>query len=288
MTTPGVLHFSRDRKVAPKGYWGGMHKGKDRGWVASIANSFGLPAGTSCPGQTPFCVSCYAVNAENYSPAVKAAMAHNLALLLDCRGNIDAMAALLDVGVTAFERAFDKTGLPEADRVFRIHWDGDFFDENYALAWRQVMLAHPDIAFWTYTRSFTPPVDVVPILAGVENLALYLSTDEFNWQRAHDVASRFDVRLALCGIDFRTAREMALDSPGPAPRVCPENRGTLPLMDDNGRGACVECRLCIRGTADIIFATSKREDLLHGQGRLFPTGNLTVPVAIRSRRKALA
>lgn len=257
-------------------------RGRDRGYVSSIDNSFGLPAGRSCPGATPFCASCYALNSERYSNNVSIAMAHNLELLLRAKTQ-QGMEALLGEALDRFRRQFDRTGLPERDRIFRIHWDGDFFSKDYALAWRAVIAHNPDVAFWTYTRSFVGVLNVVPALAGLENLALYLSVDEHNWRAAHEVAETYDVRLALCGDDFRSARELGFDD-GSKPIVCPENKGTLPLMNDKGRGACAECRLCIVGNRDIIFAASKVEDLDNGQGRLFVRPPTVVPVAIRSRR----
>jgi hypothetical protein len=286
MPQAGRLHLSKDRKVSPRGSWAGMHKGRDRGFVSTLANSFGLPAGGSCPGATGFCVSCYAINAERYSPNTAAAMQHNFDLLLACDGNVNAMRDLLLEALERFRRSFDHTGLPEKDRIFRIHWDGDFFSESYALAWKRAMLANDDVDFWTYTRSINDDCNVVPILEGVGNLALYISTDEWNWARAHELATRYDVRLALVADDFRRGRELRHDSElGQRAIVCPENKGLLPLMNDDGRGACAECRLCIIGHRDIIFSATKVEDTEAGQGRLFKTGPFQVPVAIRSRKR---
>lgn len=292
MPVEGRLHLSKDRKVSPKGYDGGTYltnngkgKRKPRGYVASLANSFGLPAGHTCPGATAFCESCYALDAETYRTQVARAMDHNLDLLL-AAGTVEGMEALLVEMLGRFRHSFDRTGLPERDRVFRIHWDGDFFSIDYAEAWASVIAHNPDVRFWVYTRSFRAPVDVVPNLAPLANCALYLSTDEYNWGDAHAVVARWpQVRLALCATDYRQGRDLAL--PGTRPIVCPENKGTLPLMNDSGRGACVECLLCVKGNRDIIFSTSHVEDVDEGQNRLFGNAALTppvtVPVAIRPR-----
>lgn len=245
-----VLHLSFDRKVSPRGWY---QKSRDR-WVATIPNSFGLPAGTSCPGKTEFCVSCYADHAEN-SAGVAGLVNHNLELL-QAACDVDAMAELIDEMLVRYERHADYAGIDGRGRVFRIHWDGDFFSADYATAWSLAAHAHPSIDFWTYTRSFVPALNVAPILAAVPNLALYLSVDAANAEHAPAVLDAYDVNVALCGSDYNRARAL-LDRPSAI--RCPENAGRIALMT-NGTGACVECAICTVGRRDILFATSHVDD----------------------------
>jgi hypothetical protein len=251
------LKLSTDRKVSPRGYWqeGGVRRGR---WLASTLNSFGLPPHTTCPGATQFCSSCYAINSMQ-SQGVAGLLNHNLRLLQAADG-VSGMADLLAAMVARFRRQADTQHLTDAERVFRIHWSGDFFSIDYTLAWAEAIRSSPDVRFWAYTRSFTPPVDAVPILARLPNLALYLSVDRWNVDAAIDSRRRHPtIRLAYCDVDYAHARTLAVRAEAsPVPLVCPENAERVPLMS-NGRGACVECRLCPDARRDILFSTSHRE-----------------------------
>lgn len=243
------LKLSHDRKVSPRG----VYQASRRRWIPTVPNSFGLPAGDSCPGKTPFCESCYAKVSEN-SERVGEAMRHNLALLQDA-GSVDNMTVLLAEMVHRYVKHAERVGLTASDRIFRIHWDGDFFSRDYAEAWGRVIRAIPDVTFWAYTRSFVGPVNVVPILSGIDNLVLYLSADSWNIEEATRLVNIYpDVRLALCAEDYETGRALSERRA----IVCPENAGKMPLMRE-GRGACVDCQLCPQGRSDVIFSTSHRE-----------------------------
>lgn len=247
-----LLHLSKDRKVSPHGIY---QASRDR-WLPTVHNSFGLPSGESCPGKTPFCTSCYAAISEN-SQGVAEAMRYNLQLLTQAR-TVSGMTRLLAHMIARYRMEAQRIGLPPKDRIFRIHWDGDFFSTDYAQAWANVIRDNAGVQFWAYTRSFVPPVDVVPILAGIPNLVLYLSVDEWNAEHARAQVARYpDVLLAYCTIDYKTGRQLAGDRKA---IVCPENAERMPLMKD-GRGACVDCQLCPKGRSDVLFSTSHREDV---------------------------
>lgn len=62
---------------------------------------------------------------------------------------------------------------------FRVHWSGDFFSKSYARAFAAVIRAYPDVTFWAYTRSFR----FLEPLYALENLVLYLSLDNANWEK---------------------------------------------------------------------------------------------------------
>lgn len=245
-----LLSLSRDRKVSPFSKYRpdyGVH-------TATILNSFGLPAGASCPGRTDFCGACYGVNAEKRDNVAKS-LRRNLQLLLEAeaRGGVEALADLLHRSLRPWRTQSAK--LPPEHNIFRIHWDGDFFSVSYAEAWVRVMAQHPDTQFWTYTRSFGHPVDVVPTLVEVENLSLYLSVDSQNMERAMWVRCAYpSINFALCASTHDIARDLVPLERQAVP--CPENNRTIPLVGEDGRGACVSCGLCVRGNRDITFASA--------------------------------
>ncbi len=253
------LLLSHNRKVANIG----TYQRNRRRWVAAIPNSFGLPSGVSCPGRTPFCDECYADGSEN-SQHVRENLEHNLALLQKA-SSVEAMEMLIVRMLSEYVRVANGHKIPEKDRIFRIHWDGDFFSLDYAQAWALAMARFPTVQFLAYTRSFRGAVNVVPILANVPNFELYLSADKWNIDEALELVDQYpQVHLALCAEDFERGRALSPDRPS---RACPENAGILPLMGpiskDNptgpGRGACVACKICFEGRGHIIFTTSHQE-----------------------------
>jgi hypothetical protein len=267
------------------GYHGGFitrqnGKKKDRGMVAKIQNSFGLPGGHSCPGRTGFCDDCYAMrNSEIVFPNVGRAMWHNWDVLetFYVQHGIDGYIALLEEAVRRFEKQIDYYELDESQRVFRIHWDGDFFSHDYAVAWAQVIRNHPRIKFWVYTRSFhkvNGSINVIPdlLLVPPDNLQIYLSIDWQNYSYARLIVESYDqVLLAACAEDYAKCRWLIdatrgiyqqeyRSTHGKGMTPCPENAQRIPLISDTGVGACVKCGICIRGSRDIMFSTSHKEN----------------------------
>lgn len=193
-------------------------------------------------------------------PGVRFVLEHNLNLLTSA-GSVEAMAELLAEMVGRYWRWAERKAYPMEDRIFRIHWDGDFFSVDYAAAWRKVIQANPRIKFWTYTRSFGEPVNVVPTLAGLPNLKLYLSVDQWNLYAAGEMLRAYpDVLVAGCAEDYRRAREMVPPERIKVAVICPENSGRIEL-NAKGVGACVTCKLCPDGRRDILFSTSHRENI---------------------------
>jgi hypothetical protein len=165
MTTP-QLKRSHDRKVA--------NLVTKNGKQAAIANTFGLPAGKaySCPGATSVCESvCYAGKLEKLFKGVKANLLHNWELLKDA--DEPTMVDLLENMIADFKKDCEKKNAP---LLFRIHWDGDFFNDTYTRAWQYIILNNTDIKFWVYTRVQSAAV----MLKGIPNLSLYYSTDSEN------------------------------------------------------------------------------------------------------------
>jgi|SRR6478609_1757831 len=248
-----TLTRSHDRKVA--------NLVNKPGKASVIANSFGLPSGIqfSCPNATSFCEKiCYAGKLEKIYKGVKNVLVNNFADILyaDYLNGIDGMVAILDDMVTEFEAECDKRN---ADKLFRIHWDGDFYSVDYAKAWAIVIKRHSAIQFWVYTRSFDS-VNVIPTLAGIDNLRLFLSADNVNIAKANEIAGQFPgVFIATVADTFAEARETIIDSSRNS-YACPENRKAIPLISEKG-SACKRCGICIgntRASGDVLFSVKKR------------------------------
>ena len=241
--TPMKLKRSNDRKVA--------NSVSPNGKTPNIANTFGLPAGKeySCPNQTPTCASvCYAGKLEKVYKGVRENLLHNWELLRNA--DYETMVALLTDMINDFKKDCDKRG---ADKLFRIHWDGDFFNDTYVLAWAETIRVNPDVQFWVYTR--------VPfaaeMLKGIRNLSLYFSTDDDNVETAKELKSVHGIRLAYLGKTFAVTETVMKELTGKPGAKCPENAKKIPLISTNG-SACVTCGLCVYGKADIRFSASKK------------------------------
>jgi len=234
---------SKDRKVA--------NLVTPNGKQASIANTFGLPAGKaySCPGATSVCESvCYAGKLEKVFPTVKKNLLHNWELLKDA--DHDTMEALLTEMIEEFIIDCERRN---AKMLFRIHWDGDFFSDEYAFAWKHVILNHPNVQFWVYTRVKSAAV----MLKDIDNLSLYYSTDSENKDTGVDLKTTHGIRLAYLAKNFAIGQadmKALTNKPG---AKCPENLKAIPLISQKG-SACVSCGLCVYSKADIVFSATKK------------------------------
>jgi len=239
------LYLSSDRKVAAQATAGGNVK---------VPNAFGLPAGKaySCPGATSVCDGvCYAGKIERQYSAVFTRLNSNFTLLESV--GIDGKRDLLRIMLWQFIANCERKAV---DKSFRIHWDGDFYSTEYAQAWADVIREFPEITFWVYTRSFVPAMNVIPIIAGIPNLAVYLSVDTENEIHAADILAEFpDVRVAVLADTMDNAAVVMRELTGKPGAKCPELIGAIPLISD--KGACNACGLCPFGKADIRFASSK-------------------------------
>ena len=236
---------SKDRKVA--------NAVTPNGKQASIANTFGLPAGKaySCPGATTICETvCYAGKLEKVFPGVKKNLLHNWELLRNA--DMDTMLILLDEMIVEFIADCDKKNAP---KLFRIHWDGDFFNDTYTYAWKVIVENHPDIQFWVYTRVKSAAL----ILNGIDNLSLYYSTDSENKEIGVELKKDHGIRLAYLAKNFAIGQadmKALTNRPG---AKCPENLKAIPLISAKG-SACVSCSLCVYSKSDIVFSASKKQD----------------------------
>ena len=237
------LKRSNDRKVA--------NAVSPNGKTPTIANTFGLPAGKaySCPGATSVCESvCYAGKLEKVYKGVRANLLHNWELLRNA--DMDTMCLLLNDMITDFIADCEKRN---AEKLFRIHWDGDFFNDTYAYAWRVVITNNPDVQFWVYTRVASAAV----ILKDIPNLSLYYSTDDENKETARELRNEHGTRLAYLAKNFALAENVMKELTGKVGAKCPENAKRIPLISTNG-SACVSCGLCVFNKADIRFSASKK------------------------------
>jgi hypothetical protein len=237
------LKRSNDRKVA--------NLVTKNGKQAAIANTFGLPAGKaySCPGATSVCESvCYAGKLEKVFPTVKVNLLHNWNLLKDA--DQLTMETLLNEMINDFKADCVKKDAP---MLFRIHWDGDFFNDTYTTAWKTVINNHPEIQFWVYTRVKSAAL----MLKDIDNLSLYFSTDSENVKTGVDLKINSGVRLAYLAKNFAIGQADMKEMIGRPGAKCPENLKSIPLISNAG-SACVSCSLCVYNKADIVFSASKK------------------------------
>ena len=234
---------SKDRKVT--------NAVSPNGKTPTIANTFGLPAGKqySCPGATSVCESvCYAGKLEKVFPSVKKNLLHNWELLKDA--DQDTMETLLSNMLDEFRKDCDKRS---AEKLFRIHWDGDFFNDTYTMAWKNAILKNPDVRFWVYTRVKSAAI----ILKDTPNLSLYYSTDSENKAIGVDLKQTHGVSLAYLAKNFLIGQTDMKAMTGKVGAKCPENNKQIPLISAKG-SACVSCGLCIKNKSDIVFSASKK------------------------------
>ena len=89
------------------------------------------------------------------------------------------------------------------------------------------------------------------MLKGMDNLALYFSTDVENIEAANRLKSH-GVKLAGLHETFAQAKDMLL-ALGERGAMCPEQRKQIPL-----EGACVACGICLKANTNITFSITKR------------------------------
>jgi hypothetical protein len=191
---------------------------------------------------------CYAGRLENLFPGVKKNLLHNWNLVKDA--DHDTIEAMLMEMIADFKKDCDKRNAP---KLFRIHWDGDFFSDTYTNAWKTVILNNKDIQFWVYTRVRSAAL----ILNGIDNLSLYYSTDSENKAIGIDLKVNNGIRLAYLAKNFAMGQEDMKALTGKVGAKCPENKKAIPLISTAG-SACVSCSLCVYSKADIVFSSSKK------------------------------
>ena len=238
-----ALIRSKDRKVA--------NQVNKSGTQASMANTFGLPSGKaySCPGATSVCETiCYAGKLEKVFKGVRENLLKNWEQLKDA--DVLQMTVLIGEMISEFVAECEKRN---AEKLFRIHWDGDFFSEEYAVAWATVIEMNPNVQFWAYTRSDF----AVQYLYELPNLSLYFSADAANRELAWQMKREYGIKLAYLAKDFATGKKDFNEKQEKSAIPCPENNRKLPMISTNG-SACVACSQCVFARNDILFSASKK------------------------------
>lgn len=234
-----TLKRSKDRKVT--------NAVNAKGTTAMIANSIGLPSGKgfSCPDATAFCSEiCYAGKLERVYKGVSAVLLHNWELLREA--SLEDTTTLLTEMIAEFVKESDKRG---ADKIFRIHWDGDFFSGTYVAAWARVIRDFPDVQFWAYTR--VPSACLFLHAQKLPNLSLYFSGDRDNIRTAQFLGLQ-GINIAYVDRTFAEGKEQFPDAVR-----CPENKGAIALIDTKG-SACARCGLCVKGRKSVLFSSTKK------------------------------
>jgi hypothetical protein len=211
-------------------------------------NTFGLQhgrpeTGGTCPGSTVGVGGCLNLKRANGSvatcyvdklakayPAFGKVLHRNTELLLG--KTQEEMEVILAETIASFIE--HNKG---RDLTFRLHTSGDFFSEEYARAWANTITKHPNIRFWTYTRSLW----AVPLLMDCSNLSMYISSDPVNYKEARLV---YDV----CHLGHTNVGICFMGNKGTEPTeekwvVCPEISGKL--KSESSKGACAKCKLCM-------------------------------------------
>jgi len=254
-------------------------------------NSFGLPSVDTCPGKTDYCeADCYAIDSE-YRPSTRDKLLRNQRILEESESQ-GAMTGKLHALIDKYRQRAARLGIAPDARRFRIHWSGDCYSVAYAKAWRTVIDSNADIKFFAYTRSFQPGVNVIPVLAGVPNLDLFMSVDQENVDRAAEVLPKTSgVRIAYLVDYYEDAavlQEKLGRTQGYRALACPENmrkengKRKLALINELG-GACARCTYCIDKPPewDVVFV--KNGYLFRAQGEL-PFTSWT-PIEMGRRKK---
>jgi len=239
------LISSKDRKVTAA-----VSK---NGKQAAFSNTFGLANGKafSCPGATDYCERiCYAGKLENLFKGVGASMLHNWNVLSNAARA--EMVVMLSALIDEFVIQAAKRNAP---LVYRIHWDGDFFSDDYTTAWAEVIENHPSVQFWVYTRNGVSAITLHK--ANLSNLSLYFSADPSNVALAKALNRTYGIRIAAVAETFADSQGIVKDITGKPGAKCPEQTKQIPLISDNG-GACYVCGLCVNGKANISFSRSKK------------------------------
>lgn len=203
---------------------------------------FGLPKdGGTCPmatigvggclnlkGKGTINRTCYVEKLYKAYPSFAKVLKYNTELL---RGKTQAeMELVLENSVSWFIQHNKGTKL-----YFRISTSGDFFSKEYTEAWKTTINKFPEVRFWVYTRSLSSVI----ILKDCLNLALYISTDNVNYNEAAAVFELYS-NLNNVGICY-----MGNDDTLPKDErwvKCPEVSGRLKNQKD--KGACAKCKLC--------------------------------------------
>lgn len=186
--------------------------------------SFSIPPVETCPGRTEWCErKCYAKRFKRYKNVT-----------ISYNNNLEATKSPTFVTdmVAKLTKATKKC------KVVRIHVAGDFYSVDYIKAWISIVVALPEITFYTYTRSWRVEelAPWIEVLHALPNVTLFASTDVDTVRET--VPDGF--RQAFAG-DAKSGLVKMVE--------CPAVRMT--------ETTCDKCSLCIRRniTTNVFFPT---------------------------------
>ena len=117
----------------------------------------------------------------------------NFEILRGMKGDVNAMANGISYAT------------PANAGIIRIHVGGDFFNENYLLAWFEVARRHPDRLFYAYTKSL--PYLVANLSALPDNFAITASRGG----RADHLIDEHNLREAVVVFSVQEAADLGLE-----------------------------------------------------------------------------
>jgi hypothetical protein len=121
------------------------------------------------------------------------------------------------------------TAISEKAPLFRINESGDISGQFAIDVWTQVASARPKTNFWLYTRTFQHKWDK---LLALPNVAVWVSTDEFNKTKADAFAKKYGLKQAYGPWNHKAT--LPTNS-----FICPATNGKLPV-----NAACQKCQIC--------------------------------------------
>lgn len=193
---------------------------------------FDLPAGYTCP-KANLCLAyahrktgrlivskdcefeCYAAKAERFRHSSRNLHWRNYDKLRVIKDNAAAMTELIMASLPKLAKGFYKL------YVVRIHSSGDFFNEKYYQAWKNVAAQTPGTLYYGYTKILDYVLDDKP-----ENFHLIYSYGGKDDSRRDEIAAA-GTHVPTCYVisDPAQAAEMGL------PIACPKNGGVAETND---------------------------------------------------------
>lgn len=241
------------------------------GTLPATLDEHGNIVANGCADSTPFCHGaagsrCYAANSASYRPAVATTLAHNLELERNLSPG--ELAHAYRIALWEYTRELRRHHVPRAEWLWREKWSGDHTPAT-AQAFADAIRDFPELRAWVYTRSVLSAL----ILAAVPNVTVYASVDAWNVDMWAPVLEREPrIHVAACDETIDDARKLHAKLNRGRIVACPENIGRLPIAvplaglpvrsapykGEMRRGACVACRICPDGKADVAFSTRGR------------------------------
>jgi hypothetical protein len=235
---------------------GAPHIDKDRVAV------FSLPSGWTCPFAND-CLTklsradgsmvlagkrfnCYTAMQE-VNPDLRLIRWHNYSLLSSCGDNVEEMVKLIEFS------------LPDDKRSICVHYAGDFFSDNYFLAWMTVAAKHYSRLFYASTTS-------------ISSWVLHKKAVPMNFQITASVESSqikmiptHGLRYSKVVLDAQEAEDcgLAIDSSGKIRATTTENFGLqLHGLQESGTRALAAVKAAKTGSINPLTASLEELGLL--------------------------